>query len=74
MTHTTDKPHLYYGHWGIDVLAAREPGKNYGAVLASYSYPVSTRGPVNSAETERLAIAHCLRIGGEVRGPFFAAR
>ena len=55
---------LSYGHWGIHVIRA-------GEVLATYNYPVGTRGPIDSAKTERQAIEHCQRLGGEVKGPFF---
>ncbi len=55
---------LQYGNWGITVYSASQ-------VFAQYAYPVGTRGPVNSAATERKAIAHCKRLGGEIKGPFF---
>lgn len=55
---------LQYGNWGITVYDASQ-------IFAQYTYPVGNRGPVDSSDTERKAIAHCKRLGGEVKGPFF---
>jgi hypothetical protein len=55
---------IYYGHWGIDVT------KRDGEAV-HFEYPIGTRGPVNSAETERKAITLFRREGGVPKGPFF---
>ncbi len=67
----TDTIHLQYHGWGIDVVSAYLPGKNFGPIVAHYAYPVGTRGPVDDPATERKAIEHCLSLSGKVKGPFF---
>ncbi len=65
---------LEYGHWGITV-SERVNERDYAPIkTTSYAYPVGTRGPVDSADTERKAIAHCRSLGGAVKGPFFTGK
>ena len=64
---------LEYGHWGITV-SQRDCKTDYAPFTTkTFSYPVSTRGPINSAETERFAIAYAKSIdpNAEIKGPFF---
>lgn len=63
---------MQYGHWGITVSARRHKD-DYApmAILGTFQYPVSTRGPVDNEMTERAAIELCRLYKGEVRGPFF---
>lgn len=62
---------MQYGHWGITV-ATRENATDYAPhTTLTFPYPVGTRGPIDSAETEQKAIAYCRSLGGEVKGPFF---
>jgi len=58
---------MTYGHWNIRVTTT----DGNQTTTQTFPYPVGFRGPVNSAATEREAIAYCRRLGGEVKGPFF---
>lgn len=62
---------MQYGHWGISVTT-RDRRHDYAPVeIKEFPYPVSTRGPLESPLVERMAIAYCRSLGGEVKGPFF---
>jgi len=63
---------MEYGHWGITVSSRENPTDYAPKEFKYFSYPLSTRGPVNSKETEAEAIAYCKARGGEVKGPFFS--
>lgn len=62
---------MEYGHWGITVSTRANAGDYAPVSLKTFGYPVGTRGPIDSAATEREAIAHCRSLGGVVKGPFF---
>lgn len=62
---------LEYGHWGITVSERNNINDYAPHNTTLYSYPIGTRGPIDDADTERLAIAHCRRLGGTIKGPFF---
>lgn len=62
---------MEYGHWGITVSTRANPGDYAPSACKFFPYPVGTRGPVDSADTEREAIAYSRSLGGEVKGPFF---
>ena len=62
---------IEYGHWGITVATRNSPHDYAPVETKHFGYPVGTRGPVDSADTERAAIAYCRSLGGEVKGPFF---
>lgn len=69
------KPHidLQYGHWGITV-SQRNAAADYAPFACEFfSYPVSTRGPIDSAKTELAALDFARSLGGEPKGPFFRA-
>ena len=62
---------MQYGHWGIDVSTRKHPSDYAPVETTFFSYPVGTQGPIDSALTEREAIAFCKSLGGVVKGPFF---
>ncbi len=63
---------IQYGHWGITVSTRSAPHDYAPTACEFFPYPVvNGRGPMDSAETERQAIARCRELGGEVKGPFF---
>jgi hypothetical protein len=62
---------MEYGHWGITVSSRHNKSDYAPFAYKSFYYPVSTRGPINSAKTEKEAIEYCRSLGGEVKGPFF---
>ena len=62
---------MEYGHWGITVSTRENPHDYAPTFFKTFPYPVGARGPIDSADTEREAIAYCRRLGGEVKGPFF---
>ena len=62
---------MEYGHWGITVSQRHTKTDYAPSHTEFFPYPVGARGPVDSAATERNAIARCRELGGEVKGPFF---
>ena len=65
---------MEYGHWGITVATRNNP-RDYAPVsYKTFYYPVGTRGPIDSAQTELEAIEYCRSLGGEAKGPFFTGR
>lgn len=74
-TPATTQPHvsLEYGHWGITVSTRHSPRDYAPASFKTFYYPVSTRGPINSATTEREAMEYARSLGGQPKGPFFHA-
>ncbi len=67
MTYTT----MEYAHWGITVNSRIKQSDFAPFASKIFDYPVGTRGPVDSAATERKAITYCRSLGGTVKGPFF---
>ena len=62
---------LEYGHWGISVSVRKFPADYAPKSCEFFPYPVGVLGPINSAATERAAIARGRELGGEIKGPFF---
>ena len=67
------KPHatIQYGHWDITVSQRHAPTDYAPFSVKSFPYPIGPRGPIDSADTERAAIAFFRSLGGEPKGPFF---
>lgn len=65
---------MEYGHWGITVFVRNHERDYAPASTEFFGYPVSCQGPVDSAETERQAMARCRELGGTPKGPFFSQR
>lgn len=62
---------LQYGHWGITVSQRHQPTDYAPFTTEFFAYPVSTRGPIDSAKTELAAIEFARSLGAEPKGPFF---
>lgn len=62
---------MEYGHWGITVSQRRNEKDYAPFATKSFTYPVSTRGPIDSAATEKEAIQYCRSLNGIIKGPFF---